>query len=160
MHRSPVRGPFTSLRITALAGILAVAAIACTGGASTAPTATPGSSPTAAPGALVLDRVPDATACDAIGVNYASVTFHIDATASPQIWAVADTGTSLLVRWVSTFAAGTGTEPTVVDGSGAVVLEDGDTLDLPEAAWPDLHGHMVCPGPNSLTVLDEAPPVG
>ena len=157
MHRSPAPGPFATLRIVTLAGILAVAAGACTGGASTAPTATPGSSPTAGPGALVLDRVPDATACDAIGVDYTSVTFHIDVTAAPQIWAVADTGTSLLVRWTSAFAAGTGTEPTVVDGSGAVVLEDGDTLDLPEAAWPDLHGHMVCPGPSSLTVLDEAP---
>jgi hypothetical protein len=157
MHRFPARGTFTTLRIAALAGILAVAAVACSGGASTAPTATPGGSPTAAPGALVLDRVPDATACDAIGVDYTSVTFHIDITATPQIWAVADTGTSLLVRWVSAFAAGPGTEPTVVDGSGAVVLEEGDTLDLPEAGWPDLHGHMVCPGPNSLTVLDEAP---
>jgi hypothetical protein len=145
-----------ALRLSILAGILAVVAGACAGGASTAPT-TPGSSPTAAPGALVLDRAPDSTACDAIGVDYTSVTFHIDVTATPQIWAVADTGASLLVRWVSAFGAGTGTEPTVVDGSGAVILEDGDTLDLPEAGWPDLHGHMVCPGPSSLTVLDEAP---
>ena len=157
MHRSSNPRARAALRIAALTGILAIAAGACTGGASTAPTATPGSSPTAAPGALVLDRVPDATACDAIGVDYTSVTFHIDVSATPQIWAVADTGTLLLVRWASAFDAGTGTEPTVVDGSGAVVLEDGDTLDLPEAAWPDLHGHMVCPGPDSLTVLDEAP---
>ena len=156
MHRSPTPRARAALRIAILAGILTVVAGACGGDASTAPT-TPGSSPTAAPGALVLDRVPDSTACDAIGVDYTSVTFHIDVTATPQIWAVADTGTSLLVRWVSAFAAGTGTEPTVVDGSGAVILEDGDTLDLPEGGWPDLHGHMVCPGPNSLTVLDEAP---
>ena len=113
--------------------------------------------PRPCPARSSLDRVPDNIACDAIGVDYTSVTFHIDVTATPQIWAVADTGASLLVRWVSAFAAGTGTEPTVVDGSGTVVLEDGDTLDLPEAGWPDLHGHMVCPGPNSLTVLDEAP---
>lgn len=157
MHRSPTRRASMALRIAILAGILALVAGACSGGASTAPTDTPGGSPTAAPGALVLDRVPDGTACDAIGVDYTSVTFHIDVTATPQVWAVADTGTSLLVRWVSAFAAGTGTVPTVVDGSGAVVLEDGDTLDLPEAGWPDLGGHMVCPGPNSLTVLDEPP---
>jgi len=156
MHRSPTPRARVALRLSILAGILAVVAGACGGGASTAPT-TPGSSPTAAPGALVLDRAPDSTACDAIGVDYTSVTFHIDVTATPQIWAVADTGASLLVRWVSAFGAGTGTEPTVVDGSGAVILEDGDTLDLPEAGWPDLHGHMVCPGPSSLTVLDEAP---
>ena len=156
MHRSPTPRARAALRLSILAGILAVVAGACAGGASPAPT-TPGSSPTAAPGALVLDRAPDSTACDAIGVDYTSVTFHIDVTATPQIWAVADTGTSLLVRWVSAFGAGTGTEPTVVDGSGAVILEDGDTLDLPEAGWPDLHGHMVCPGPSSLTVLDEAP---
>jgi hypothetical protein len=136
----------------------AVALAACSGGATPAPTASPAGSPTAAPGELVLDRVPDATACDAIGVDYTSVTFHIDPTASPQIWAVADTGPSLVVRWTSAFEAGTGAEPNVVDGSGAVVLEDGDTLDLPDGGWPDLAGHMVCPGPTSLTVLDEAPP--
>jgi hypothetical protein len=160
MHRSPAHGPLTSIRIATLAGLLAVAIGACSSGPSAAPSATPGSSPTAAPGALVLDQVPDNIGCDAIGVDYTAVTFHIDVTATPQIWAVANTGTSLLVRWVSAFAAGPGTEPNVVDASGAVVLEDGDTLDLPEGGWPDLHGHMVCPGPNSLTVLDEAPPAG
>jgi hypothetical protein len=157
MHRSPARGPFTTRRIATLAGILAVAAGACTGGASTAPSIAPGGSPTAAPGTLVLERVPDSTACDAIGVDYTSVTFRIDVTATPQVWAVADTGTSLLVRWSGAFAAGTGTVPTVVDGSGTVVLEDGETMDLPEGGWPDLHGHIVCPGPSSLTVLEVAP---
>ena len=157
MHRSPTPRARVALRLSILAGILAVVAGACAGGASTAPT-TPGSSPTAAPGALVLDRAPDSTACDAIGVDYTSMTFHVDPTASPQIWAVADTGTNLTVRWDSAFEAGTGAEPSVVDGSGAVVLEDGDTLAMPaDGSYPDLGGHFVCTGPTGLIILDQAP---
>ena len=157
MHGSPTPRARAALRIAILAGILAVAAGACVGGASTAPPATPGSSPTA-PVALVLDRAPDNTACDTIGVDYTSMTFHVDPTASPQIWAVADTGTNLTVRWDSAFEAGTGAEPSVVDGSGAVVLEDGDTLAMPaDGSYPDLGGHFVCTGPTGLIILDQAP---
>jgi hypothetical protein len=158
MRPSAIRRLPAAIRTAALASVIAIALGACSGQASTAPTATPESSPTssptAAPGELALERVPDTTACDAIGVDYRSVTFHIDPTADPQIWAVADTGTSLRVRWDSTFAAA---DATVVDDSGAVVLEDGATLAIPDGSWPDLDGHMVCPGPNSLTILDEAP---
>jgi hypothetical protein len=153
----PLRLP-AAIRIAALAGVAAIVLGACTGATTPAPTATPGSSPTAAPGALVLDRAPDTTACDAIGVDYTVLTFHIDPTASPQIWAVADTGVNLTVRWDSSFEAGTGTEPSVVDDSGAVVLEDGDTLDMPASgAYPDLEGHFVCTGPTGLIVLDQVP---
>jgi hypothetical protein len=147
-----------AIRTAALAGVIAIALGACSGGSTPAPTATPGSSPTAAPGGLVLDRAPDTTGCDAIGVDYTSMTFRIDPAASPQIWAVADTGTNLTVRWDSSFEAGTGAEPTVVDDSGAVVLEDGDTLDMPAGgAYPELEGHFVCTGPTGLIILDEAP---
>jgi hypothetical protein len=157
-----------AIRTAALAGVIAITLGACSGGSTPAPTATPGgstpaptatpgSSPTAAPGALVLDRAPDTTACDTIGIDYTSLTFHIDPAASPQIWAVANTATNLTVRWDSSFEAGTGAEPTVIDASGAVVLEDGDTLDVPGGAYPELKGHFVCTGPTGLIILDEAP---
>ena len=146
------------LKAAALASAFAVALGACSSQASTPPSATLGSPPTAAPDALVLDRAPDNTGCDTIGVDYTSLTFHIDPAASPQIWADADTGTTLTVRWDSSFEAGTGAEPTVVDDSGAVVLEDGDTLAMPDdGAYPELEGHFVCTGPTGLIILDQAP---
>ncbi|MCI0582973.1 MAG: hypothetical protein L0227_08780 [Chloroflexi bacterium] len=144
-----------AIRTAALVSAFAIVLAACSGGATPAPTASPAGSPTAAPGELVLDRAPDITACDTIGVDYTSLTFRIDPTASPQIWADADTGPDLTVRWDSTFNAGTGA--TVVDKSGAVVLEDGDTLEVPGGAFPELKGHFVCTGPTGLIILDQAP---
>jgi len=151
------RRPPPAIRFAALVGVIALALGACSSGASTPPSATPGSSPTAGANALVLERAPDTTACDTIGVDYTSMTFHIDPTALPQIWAVANTGVSLSVRWDSSFEAGTGPEPAVVDASGAVVLEDGDSLQMPAAAFPELKGHFVCTGPTGLIILDAAP---
>jgi len=146
-----------AIRAAALTSVFAIALGACSSPASTAPSIPPGTSPSAAVRELVLDRAPDSTACDAIGIDYTSVTFHIDLIASPQISAVADTGTTLTVQWDSTFEAGTGADPTVVDGSGAVVVKDGDTLDVPGGAYPELNGHFVCTGPTGLIILDQAP---
>jgi hypothetical protein len=157
MHSPVTRRPPAAIRFAALASVFAIALGACSSPASQAPSASPGSSPTSGTGTLVLERAPDTTACDAIGIDYTSMTFHIDTTASPQIWADANTGVSLTVKWDSTFEAGTGAEPSVVDASGAVVLEDGDTLDVPAAAYPELKGHFVCTGPTALIILDEAP---
>jgi hypothetical protein len=157
MHSSPSRRALAALRAATLAGAIGIALAACSTAATPAPTATPAGSPTAVPGELVLDRAPDTTGCDAIGIDYTSVTFHVDPAASPQIWADANTGVSLTVRWDSSFEAGTGAEPTVIDASGAVVLEDGDTLDVPAGAYPELKGHFVCTGPTGLIILDEAP---
>jgi len=154
MHSSPSRRAPATLRAAALL-VVALALGACSAAATPSPTATPGSSPSPAPGELVLDRAPDITGCDTIGVDYTSLTFRIDPTASPQIWADADTGPDLTVRWDSTFNAGTGA--TVVDKSGAVVLEDGDTLEVPGGAFPELKGHFVCTGPTGLIILDQAP---
>jgi hypothetical protein len=158
MRSIHVRRLPVALKAASLASVFAIALGACGTEASTPPSATPGTSPTAAPGELVLDRAPDDTACDTIGVDYESMTFHIDPAASPQIWADADTGTTLTVSWDSSFEAGTGAEPTVVDASGAVVLEDGVTLDMPaDGSYPDLAGHFVCTGPTGLIILDQAP---
>ena len=144
------------IRTAALVSVYAIVLGACSGQVSTSPTATPGSSPPPGAAVLVLDRTLDDTGCDTIGINYTSVAFHIDPTASPQIWAEADTGAMLTVKWDSTFQAGTGAEPTVVDGSGAVVVQDGDILDVPEGAYPELKGHFVCTGEHGLTIFDEA----
>jgi hypothetical protein len=146
-----------AIRFTALASVFAIALGACSNPASTAPSATPGSSATPGTAVLELDRAADNLGCDTIGVDYRSVTFHIDPSADPQIWAVTDTGGSLGVRWDSTFEAGTGAEPTVIDADGETVISDGDTLDIPEGAFPELKGHFVCPGPTELSILDEAP---
>ena len=156
MRRSVTRLSAT-LRTAALAGVVAIILGACTNQASTAPSATPGSSPTPDTGGLVLDRAPDNTACDTIGIDYKSVTFHIDPSKSPQIWADADTGVTLTVKWDSTFQAGSGSEPNVVDSTGAVVLKDGDKLDVPEGAYPQLKGHFVCTGTTGLIILDKSP---
>jgi len=156
MHGSPSRRAVATLRGATLAAVIAVAIGACSGGASTAPSA-PETSPTTPPGVLVLNRAPDDTACDTIGIDYTVVHFHVVLTASPQIWADSDTGASLTIRWDSTFQAGTGAEPSVVDASGVVVLEDGDSLDIPGGAYPELKGHFVCTGPSELIILDQAP---
>jgi hypothetical protein len=34
-------------------------------------------------------------------------------------------------------------------------MEDGDTLDVPAGAYPELKGHFVCTGPTGLIILDE-----
>jgi hypothetical protein len=146
-----------AIRFTALAGVFAIALGACSNPASQAPSATPGSSPTPGTAVLELDRAPDNLGCDTIGVDYRSVTFHIDPSADPQIWAVTNTGGSLGVRWDSTFEAGTDADPTVVDAEGETVLSDGDTLEIPEGAFPELKGHFVCPGTTELFILDAAP---
>ena len=149
-HRRP-----PTIRLAALAGVLAIVLGACSNPATQAPSATPGASPTSGAATLVLERAPDATGCDTIGIDYTSMTFHVDPAASPQIWAEANTGVSLTVKWDSTFEAGDGA--TVVDSAGEVVLEDGDTLDVPGGAFPELKGHFVCTGPTGLIVLDQAP---
>jgi len=145
------------VRFAVLASVFAIALGACSSPASQAPSATPGSSPTPATGTLELDRSPDNIGCDAIGVDYRSVTFNIDLGASPQIWAVTDTGGSLRVRFDSTFEAGSGAEPTIVDADGEIVVSDGDSLAIPEGAFPELKGHFVCPGTTELSILDQAP---
>ena len=157
MHSTVSRRLPAAIRTAALAGVIAITLGACSGGSTPAPTATPGSSPTAAPGALVLDRAPDNLGCDAIGVEYSSVTFHLDPSASPQVWAVTNKGGPLRVRWDSTFSGGTASDPSVLDAVGTVVVRDGDTLSILDREWPELRGYFVCAAPNELFILSHAP---
>jgi hypothetical protein len=156
-------------RASPVASLLAIAALVLAGcGATPSPTAgatsTPGPSASSASsdapsgGRIVLDRAPAGLACDAIGVDYRSVTFFIDPTAQPQVWVVTDRGSHLSVRWGPSFVGGSAADPSVLDASGAVVARPHEVLVIPEGAWPSLHGHFVCPSPTALYVLDEAAP--
>lgn len=55
-------------------------------------------------------------------------------------------------------ARGTSTDPVVYDSHGIVVARDGTRIDLPEASFPTLAGHFVCPSQDAIYVSDQAPP--
>lgn len=141
--------------------ILAIAVAGCgpsMGKSSDPPDASSSSSPppitaTADAGAFVLRRAPDDLGCDAIGLDYRSVTFHIDPAAAEHVSAVTDQGKPLLTFWSDGFVPGTAEERVIRDPSGAVVVSDGEVLAIPAAAWPRLHGYFVCAGPDALYVL-------
>jgi hypothetical protein len=114
--------------------------------------------PTASGAGLVLRRAPDDLGCDAIGVDYRSVTFQIDPTADEHVFAITDRGALLRTFWGSGFEAGTADDPVVRDATGTIVVRDGDVMSVPEGAYPDLHGHFVCLAPDALYILDEAEP--
>ena len=147
---SPTASPTASVGATASAG----------SSASVGPTTSAGPSPSELPGGgrIVLDRAPAGLACDAIGVEYRSVTFFIDPATQPQVWAVTDKGGKLSVRWGPSFVGGPAADPSVLDATGAVVARPREVLVIPQGAWPNLHGHFACPSPTALYILDEAPP--
>lgn len=119
------------------------------------PAATPAPSPTLSEEpAIVLRTLPGGvTGCDAIGVDYRSVTFRIDPWAADQVTAVADTGTVLRTKWAPGFRPGAAGTRTILDPAGAIVARDGEEMANPADRWPDLHGWRVCPGPEQLSVL-------
>lgn len=128
--------------------------------ASGGPPASAGASSSSAPGGvgIVLDRVPAGLGCDAIGVEYRSVTFFIDPASQPAVWAVTDRGRRLAVGWDPSFVGGPVADPSVLDATGAVVARPGEVLVIPQGAWPSLHGHFACPSPTALYVLDQPAP--
>ena len=91
--------------------------------------------------------------CDAIGVDYRTVTFVIDPAAEDDVTATTDTGARLTTRWAPGFVGGPAAERVVLDPSGQVVARDGEQLVNPPGAWPRLHGYRVCPAPDHLTIL-------
>lgn len=138
--------------------LLALAAGACSPAQSPASTGTPGASPSApAATTIVLDRAPANLGCDTIGVGYRSITFFIDPTQTPMVWAVTDRGERLGVKWDDSFTGAPIASPGVLDKSGAIVASNGEVLLIPQAAWPNLHGHFVCPSTETVFVLDQAP---
>jgi hypothetical protein len=114
-------------------------------------TTSPGA--TTAPSSTTLRVAPANLGCDAIGVDFRRVTFHVDPTAAEPVVAAADSGRLLLTYWSAGFQLGTAAERVVRDPSGQVVVTDAEALPIPQANWPRLHGYFVCPAPDALYVL-------
>jgi hypothetical protein len=110
---------------------------------------------TAAPssGSIVLHETPANLGCDSIGIDYKSMTFHIDPAAAEQVTAMTDTGVSLVTHWPANFTAGTAAERVVRDSAGMAVATDGETLKVGE----QLHGYYVCLGQTKLYVMLASP---
>ena len=115
-----------------------------------------GSAPAASAAAIVLQRI-DAIACDAIGVEYHSVTIHIDPQSSVDVWAETETATRLKVGWTAGFTATGGTTPVVSGLRGEPVARNGTRIDVPAAAYPRLAGYFVCLAPDAIYVLETDP---
>jgi hypothetical protein len=108
--------------------------------------------------AIELSHAPENLGCDAIGAPYRSVTFVIDPAAGQDVTVETDIGSTLATAWQSGFVGGPATDRTVLDLSGAVVARDGEVLEIPDDAWPNLHGYFVCPSQSVLYVLNEPAP--
>ena len=102
-----------------------------------------------------LVRVRGDLGCDSIMPPYRSWVFHLDPHAAEPVWAIADTGARLRVEWGSDFRGLVGPPPVIVDGEGLVVVREGTAGTMPDAAWPSLGDHFVCPGPETLYVFNE-----
>jgi hypothetical protein len=158
--------------ITFLAVSAVLALGGCTAGAAETPppsgeTPPPSPSPTppaptSAPPAIVLNRSPADLGCDSIGwpddvERFRSLTFRIDPAAAEQVMAVSDTGVELETSWAPGFEPGSATERVVRGPDGQVVARDGEVVDLPEAANPELHGYLLCLTPTTLDVMERRP---
>jgi hypothetical protein len=114
------------------------------------------------PGVIALGRTPTDLGCDSIGWPedvdpFRRLTFTIDPEAAEQVAARSDTGRELLTYWPADFEAGPTSQRVVRDGSGAIVVRDEETIDVPSAGFLEIHGHPVCLQPNVLFVMTDAP---
>lgn len=131
--------------------ISAMVVAACTN------TPAPSPSPAAEGSPMPLRALVGDLGCDTIGIPYRAVQFRIDPAEADPVTAVTDQGMSLRTFWAAGFVAGSPADPVVRDAAGQVVATDGERLEIPEAAFPELHGHFVCPSPDALYIFDEAP---
>lgn len=141
--------------------LVAALFLAACGSNQPAATTAPSIAPSAAPsgsgsGSMALRQAPPDLGCDTIGIPYRNVTFQIDPAAEEPVTAQTDTGKSLQTFWSAGFQ-GSAEERVVKDPSGQVVVSDGETLAIPEGAFPRIHGYFVCPSENALYVLLEDP---
>ena len=141
--------------------VLYLGAVVTACGGATAPSASPSvpATPAVASGAagMVLQLAPADLGCDAMGVPYRSVMIKIEPAAADSVTAVTDLGATLRTFWSLGFVGGPPDDPVVRDPAGQVVATDGERLEIPEGAWPRLHGYFVCPSTNALYVLLEDP---
>jgi hypothetical protein len=135
--------------------IIALLVAACGGQSGTA------SAPSDAAYASQLRAAPASLGCDAMPVPYRRVTFQIDPGTADPVTAITDLGASLATYWSPGFTLTSvqfaAAAPVVQDANGQVVATSGETLDIPEGAWPRLHGYFVCPSPDALYVLLDDP---
>jgi hypothetical protein len=179
--RRPLRWPiwrsFEMNRVSQAAGAAAVLVVVigggillsqrnqpATGGPVTSPSVAPSPSlevspspPAASAPGIVLQRAPTNLGCDAIPVDYRSVTIHIDSESEIDVWAEADTGTRLAVYWTAGFNATDGDTPVIRGPRGEEVARDGTKIDLAEGAYPPLADYFMCGAPQALYVLEYAP---
>ncbi len=102
---------------------------------------------------MALREAPANLGFDTIGIDYASMTFHMDPAATDQVSAVTDTGVTLATYWSAGFVPGAESDRLVRDPAGMVVVTDGDVLQVPPGAYPPLGGYFVCLAPDKLYVL-------
>ena len=150
------------LRRTISLLLVSVALVACASPGTSAPTPSPVPSavpsPSAAPSTSIgLHRVAGDMGCDTIGIDYTSLTFHIDPAAEDQVTALTNKAVTLKTYWSNGFQPGSDSERVIRDASGQVVVRDGDPLLIPAAAYPRLAGHFVCLAPDAIYVLDADP---
>src|SRR5262245_36104417 len=144
--------------------VLSLAAVACAGptqtsSSATAPPVVPvkPSSSLAGASTIELHRAPANLGCDSIGVDYTSMTFHIDPGAVDPVIALTNKGTTLMTYWSDGFVAGPDRERVIRDAAGRLVVSDGDPLLVPAAAYPRLAGYFVCLAQDAIYVLDTDP---
>jgi hypothetical protein len=145
-------------RIATLATLLLVMA-GC--GVGTSPDASPQSAPSAAAtmaSGVVLNRAPADLGCDSIGwpeevEPFSSLTFRIDPMAADHVTAQSDTGVNLTVEWVPGFEGGAQGLRVVLGPDGQVLIEDGETIELPSGSNPELHGYPLCVTPTTVAVM-------
>ena len=141
--------------------ILSVASAACAAPiASPMPTASPSTStapPDSGGSSIVLQRVTGDLGCDTIGVDYTSLTFHIDPGATEQVIALTNRAVTLKTYWSMGFQPGSDAERVIRDGAGKVVVSDGDPLLVPAASYPRLAGYFVCLAPDAIYVFSQDP---
>ena len=111
-------------------------------GATTINTAAPSSA------TVVLHETPADLGCDSIGIDYKTVTFHIEPAAAEQVSATTDTGVALVTYWEAGMRAEAGPDPVIRDARGNVVMADGDVLQVGQR----LRGFDVCFAPTKLYV--------
>lgn len=133
--------------------ILCLSLVACTSGGPGPTIEVPAATASTGASTIVLHEAPANLGCDTIGIDYTSMTFHIDPIAAEQVSAMTDTGVSLATYWAAGFQPGADTERVVRDTAGKLVVTDGDVLQVPPAAYPRLAGYFVCLGPDKLYVL-------
>ena len=102
--------------------------------------------------ALALEFFPSGTPCRLAGLP-PTLTFVIDADADDPVVAVSPNNRTYHVRWEEGFRSGPAGDPVVLDPEGVVVARNGEVMTNPADGSPELHGHLVCSGSETVYVF-------